>query len=683
MRYVRILNYPRWVSAAVMIVSSAGATQELEEVRVVGRGQPLTTEERSASEGTIGQMDLAIRPLLRPGDVLEAIPGLIVTQHSGSGKSNQLFLRGFNLDHGTDFSTAIDGMPVNLPSHGHGQGYTDINFLIPETVQRMDYVKGPYHAELGDFSSAGGVSIQTFDALPTHRLSLGLGGNGFFRALAMGTSVVADTDLTGAFEVQSYDGPWTDIREDVGKINGLLKVSGGNDVRSWSVTGMYYDNTWNSADQIPERAVTRGLIDPLGSLDTSLGGASRRASLSTRYVHNGSRARSEWHGYAIDYALNLWSNFTYLLDDPLQGDQFQQRDERRIFGGGYDRGWQSGADAQFSHRVGSTLRFDNIATVGLYRTQNRRRTGVVREDSVDQLSASVFYELSWQLAASWRGVVGVRGDHYRFDVVADDAVNSGSRSDAIVSPKASLIYTLSSSADAYLSAGYGFHSNDARGTTIRRDPVSGAAVQRVDPLVRSRGVEMGIKARWFDSWNSTLVVWSLALDSELLFVGDAGSTESSRPSERWGVEFNNFWAISDIWSLEADFAWTDARFSDQAPSGRAVPGALKTVISGAVSAQYPSGWFGSLRWRYFGAAPLTEDRRVTSNGSSVANFSLGWADDSWGLRVDALNLLNSDDHDIDYFYPSRLAGEPAEGIEDVHFHVLEPRQVRLYVSRNF
>ncbi|MEP1471597.1 MAG: TonB-dependent receptor [Halieaceae bacterium] len=673
-----------WLLLLVPLTSQAHQeASELEEVVITGRRQVLAGEARTASEGVVGQMDLSVRPLLRPGDVLEAIPGLIVTQHSGSGKSNQMFLRGFNLDHGTDFATWVDGMPVNMRTHGHGQGYTDINFLIPETVERMDYVKGPYHAELGDFSSAGGVRINTFDVLPSNRLTVGLGEDGYRRLLAMGGTELESIYLSGALEAQSYDGPWSDIDEDVEKLNGLLKVGGSNDVRNWSATLMYYDNSWNSADQIPVRAVAQGLIDEFGSIDTSLGGDTRRASLSGQYAHQHDDHRSEWQGYIVDYELNLWSNFTYLLDDPLNGDQFKQVDDRTTYGGSYMRSWVGGADEHFHHRLGAELRYDDIQTVGLYRTQGRQRLDTVREDSVDQGSVGLFYELSWRLTSNWRAVLGLRGDYYRFDVDAGDPVNSGDDSDSIISPKGSLIYSFSPSTEAYLSAGYGFHSNDARGVTITRDPASGEPVSSVDPLVESKGAELGFKTVWFDSWNTSLALWYLDLDSELLFVGDAGTTEASRPSERWGIEFNNFWALSDVWSLEADFAWTDAKFADSAPEGDEIPGALQSVVTGAISAQYPSGWFGSFRVRYFSEAPLIEDDSVESDGSTIANLALGWSNDIWRIQADVLNVFDSEDHDIDYFYASRLPGEESNGVEDIHYHVFEPRQVRLYLSRSF
>jgi hypothetical protein len=624
-------------------------------------------------------MDLAIRPLLRPGDVLEAVPGLVVTQHSGSGKSNQMFLRGFNLDHGTDFSTAIDGMPINLRSHGHGQGYTDINFLIPETVARINFVKGPYHAELGDFSSAGGAEIETADVL-NNQLAWTLGENGFHRGLAMGSFANGSTRLSGAVEVQRYDGAWTDVDEDVKKVSGLLKLGGGDDAIGWQTTVMHYDNEWHAADQIPERAVTAGVISPLGSIDTSLGGDTRRSSVSGEYQRSRGDHTTRWTAYLVDYEMNLYSNFTYQLDDPVRGDQFQQVDERHILGGSYHHHWNPSGTLQ--HRWGIAVQHDDIDTVGLHRTQARERTGTVREDTVEETSLGAHYEAIWSLGPRWRAVLGARADHFRFDVNAEDPRNSGTEQDTLISPKASLIYRKSAATEWYASAGRGFHSNDARGVTQQVDPVTGEAVSSVDPLASSSGAELGVKTQWQQRWNLAAALWHLELDSELLFVGDAGTTEATRPSERWGLELNNFWMIDEVWSLEADIAWTDARFSDDAIEGRHIPGALETVASATLSAQTPAGWFGALRVRYVDGAPLIEDGSVTAHSASLAHLSLGWTGQRYALRADMLNLFDSDDRDIEYFYASRLEGEPLEGVEDRHFHRFEPRQVRLTLTIN-
>lgn len=662
-------------------VSAHQEAASLEEVVITGRRDHLTGEARTASEGIIANMDLAIRPLLRPGDVLEAIPGLIVTQHSGSGKSNQMFLRGFNLDHGTDFATWLDGMPINMRSHGHGQGYTDLNFLIPETIEQMRFVKGPYHAELGDFSSAGGVHIDTFRSAPANKIALTSGTNGFHRLLMMGGGFLGRVALSGAIEAQRYQGPWVDVNEDVHKLNGLIKLEGGDDHNRWQGSALHYDNDWNSADQIPQRAVDQGLVEPLGSIDTTLGGKTQRSSLSGEYQATRGAHLSRWNAYAIDYQLNLWSNFTYQLDNPVLGDQLEQVDNRTILGGSYHHQWNPKSNP-VEHRWGAELRYDAIDTVGLYRTQTRQRTNGIREDTVKERSVGLFYEATWQFSSKWRAVMGARADQYQFDVQAEDSRNTGRETAHQISPKGSLIFNQSMATEWYLSVGRGFHSNDARGVTQHVDVLSGAPVDPVDPLVASVGSEIGLKTQWWGSWNVAASLWYLELDSELIFVGDAGTTEANRPSQRKGIELNNFWAINDIWSLEADFAWTDSQFSHRASEGNDIPGALGTVISTTLSAQLPSGWFGSLRVRYLGRAPLIENGTVQADSTVLSHLTAGWSGKRYALRADILNLLNSDDRDIEYYYASRLSGEPSEGIEDRHFHTFEPRQVRLTISLN-
>ena len=606
---------------------------------------------------------------------------MVETQHSGSGKSNQMFLRGFNLDHGTDFATWVDGMPVNMRTHGHGQGYTDINFLIPETIRTVAFVKGPYHAELGDFSSAGGAHIRTFDSIQGAEARVQLGENGFRRVLAMGGTSVGSGSLSGALEGQAYDGPWTDIEEDVQKLNGLLRYTGGEEDAGWFVTVMAYDNSWNSADQIPERAVAEALIDEFGSIDRTLGGESSRYSVSGGLTRTTDSGGLEAGLYAIDYRMQLWSNFTYLLDDPALGDQFEQLDDRRIFGAHWRQHWRQGPGIK--HSVGVELRHDDIDDVGLFRSAARERLDTVRLDAVQESSAGVHYEFDWAFSDQWRFVAGVRADYYDFDVDAQLEVNSGSDSDSLVSPKASLIYTQSERRELYLSAGRGFHSNDARGTTISVDPANGEPVEAVDALVQSTGAELGLRNDWGGGANSSLALWYLELDSELLFVGDAGNTEASRPSRRWGAEWNNYWQMTEIWSLELDLAWTDARFDDDAPEGDHIPGAIEWVASGALNARYPSGWYGSVRLRAFSGAPLVEDDSVRSDGSSMTNLAMGWEGERLRLQLDVLNLFDSDDHDIDYYYASRLPGEPPEGVEDVHYHVFEPRQFRASLGWSF
>ncbi|MGX4675350.1 TonB-dependent receptor [SAR92 clade bacterium H246] len=678
------------VSLALLLLAShisAHDEPSLEEILIEGREINLVGDAVSASEGIVGQTEIDIRPIARTGEILELIPGMVVTQHSGSGKANQYFLRGFNLDHGTDFATFVDGMPVNMRSHGHGQGYTDLSFLIPETIAKMTYRKGAYYADIGDFSGAGGASMETADRLVRNLAKLAVGENGYQRALVMSDIQLWRGDTMFAIERQQYDGPWTDIEEDIKKTNLFLKHSQPLDDGQFSLTLMGYDNSWNSADQIPARAIQRDIIGELGSIDKSVGGESSRYSI-TADVQNG-----PWGGsaYMIDYDLNLWSNFTYFLDDEVNGDQFEQVDDRRIYGGHVEYAVASSlAERPMNNRFGVQLRVDDIQEVGLYHTQGRQRLGVTRSDKITQSSVSLFWENRIDWSHHIRTIYGARYDSLRFDVRdrvgvnrfgVDLTPNAGKIDDQLLSLKGSLIYQFNNLWEAYLSAGQGFHSNDARGTTITVDPSTGAGVNRVDPLVRSRGYELGVRSFIGDKLNLSAAIWSLHLDSELLFVGDAGNTEASRPSRRKGVELVAYYRFTDQISTDLEYAYTDAEFAGNGLEGSDIPGAVQDVLQLGLNLDKDESWFGSLRYRYFGARPLNEDGSVKSGGSSTFSLRLGYKRPKWRATFDVLNITDSNDHDIDYLYESRLPNEPGGmASEDVHFHPIEPRAVRFSVG---
>jgi hypothetical protein len=653
---------------------------ELDALTVLGRREDLVGRALSASEGRVGREDMNARPFARTGDLLEFVPGLVATQHSGSGKANQYFLRGFNLDHGTDFATFVDAMPVNLRTHGHGQGYTDLNFLIPELVQELEYRKGPYYADIGDFSSAGSARFDIADRLPRGTAEFTLGEHGYQRGLLADSLELGTADLLLGAEALRNDGPWSDIDENVQRANFLLRASG--EAGAGRVHGMLmaYDNTWNSPDQIPQRAVEQGLIDDLGSLDTTLGGESSRWSVSGGWQGAAFGGDFSAQAYLIDYDFRLWSNFTYFLDDPIDGDQFEQFDERRTTGGAATQQWEHG---RHRWRIGAELRRDDIAAVGLRRTAARRTLSTVREDAVDERSAGVFVAHEFRFSDALRSSLGLRRDDYSFRVDAGDPRNGGRADDAATSAKAALIWAPWAPLELYASYGDGFHSNDARGTTIAFDPASGEPAEPVDPLVASRGTELGARLFLSERVHATAALWRLDLDSELLFVGDAGTTEASRPSSREGLELGVYWFGDERWSGDLEVSWTDARFDDPDPAGREIPGAIPFVLSAGLTARLPGDWFANARVRHFSGYPLIEDDSRESADSTLLNLRLGREWKAWGVYLDVLNALDSSDHDIDYFYASRLPGEPGEGVEDLHFHSFEPRTARLSVRWSF
>ena len=662
------------------VIADPLSAHMMEQITIKGRQTDLLGLASSASEGVIGNSEIADRPLLRTGEVLEFIPGMVVTQHSGSGKANQYFLRGFNLDHGTDFATYVDGMPVNMRSHGHGQGYTDLNFIMPEVIAQIDYQKGAYHANSGDFSSAGtarfGIQNRT-----SKTAALTLGQHGYSRLLGKGSSAAGKGNMLLAAELQQYNGPWTDVEENVDKVNLLARYSQNVGAGQLALTMMAYDNSWNSADQIPQRAVVQGLIDSFGSLDTDLGGNSSRYSLSASWYSDA----WQWNAYAIQAKMDLWSNFTYFLNDPVNGDQFEQVDDRWIYGGELSHHWhhQVGEFA-VEHVAGIQLRYDDIAEVGLYNTAKRQRLSSVRSDAVEQSSVALFSQTTLQLNSDWNAHLGIRYDYVDADVASDLAMNGGSASDGIASLKTGLSYQFAANWQAYINAGQGFHSNDARGATTTVDPVSGDSVAPVNLLVRSNGAELGLRFFDYSALNASIALWYLEMDSELLYVGDAGTNEPSRASRRFGVEVAAYYWFNSNWSIDTELALTRSRFSQSSPEeGDYVDGALPVVASLGVIYKADSPWQLSLRLRHFGKRTLDSYNRQRSGTSTVLNGGYQYQWQNWQLGFELLNLLDSNDSDIDYFYASRLTDEPAEGVEDRHSHPMEPRSARLTIRYQF
>jgi outer membrane receptor protein involved in Fe transport len=388
------------------------------------------------------------------------------------------------------------------------------------------------------------------------------------------------------------------------------------------------------------------------------------------------------HAYVIDYDLDLFSNFTYFLDDPVNGDQFEQVDRRTVLGGDFSYVWSGSSRFESIYTVGTSLRHDDIGEVGLHRTQNQQRLSTVRSDAVSESSIGVYAQAEARWSDRWRTQLGLRADFYNFSVRSNLAANSGDTSDAIVAPKLSVIYSLDDSSELYFSSGRGFHSNDARGTTIRVDPNTQLPVEQVDPLVASTGAEFGFRTFWNDKLNLSASLWYLELDSELLFVGDAGITEPSRPSRRYGIELPVYYRIG-YWVLDLELALTKSRYADDDPAGDEIPGSIERVIAAGVAMQYPSGVYGSLRARHFGDRPLVEDGSVRSESSTVLSMLLGYRRESLDFRIEVLNLLDVEDQDIAYFYTSRLTGEPVDGVDDVHLHPMEPRTVRASITWNF
>jgi hypothetical protein len=678
----------------------------LDTVTVVGTG---VSNMEAASAGDVSHDQIASQPLLRPGAVLENVPGLIVTQHSGEGKANQYFLRAFNLDHGTDLATEVDGMPINMPTHAHGQGYTDLNFLIPELVNDLHYKKGPYYADEGDFATAGAVRMDLLNEV-RDSATLGFGQDGYRRALLLGSTAAGGGTLLGAADLYHNDGPF-DNPDDYHRINGVLRYTQGDSQDFYTVTGMAYTGKWNSTDQVPLHAITDGLIGRYGTLAPTDGGISSRYSLSFNRVKRTEEDQVQFSAYLIRYKLDLYSTFTYYLSDPTYGDQMLQHDDRVVYGFNGSKTWFANINGiPTTTLLGVQGRVDDIRDVGIDATYQRQYLYTKQNAGVLESNGALYLENSTSWTEKLRTVLGLREDEFNFDVhdkmrnsdgscnINSDPLgcNTGNVRASIFSPKLGIILGPWGTTEYFITVADGYHSNDARGVTRSG---ANADAQPVTPLTRAMSAELGVATNPFSAWHTTLDLFLLKLKSELVFDGDAGVTEPSGATTRTGIEWGNVWRINRWLHADLNAAYSRARFDhnvspddlgcgDASPefpcaatiaiTGRYVPNSPTNVIDAGITAEHPSGWFGTLRARHFGETPLVEDNSARSPAYTTVDLQLGFrSGDRWLAAVDVFNIADVKWNDIEYYYVSRLQNEAAPS-SDFVVHPGVPRTVRAH-----
>ena len=642
----------------------------------------------AGSEGAITAAQLAVRPVNRATEVLESVPGMIISQHSGEGKANQYYLRGFNLDHGFDFAQTIAGIPVNMPTHAHAQGYADANFLIPELVSGVQFRKGPYYAENGDFSSAGSANINYFNVLDRPIVTLTGGSFDYRRFLGAASPRVGRGNLLAAFEWEQDNGPWLSPNGK-DKFNGVLRYSQGDSRNGLSATFLGFTNHWHSTDQIPQRAIDAGLINRFGFIEETDGGETYRHVGIVDWQSSAADGSTRVTGYLQRYGVQLFHNFTYFMNDPINGDQFEQFENR----------WTSGA--KLTHRrlmrfgerhtenaFGVDVRNDSVGgPLSLYLTRATERIETIRADDADQTSVGLFGETEIEWTRTFRTTLGLRGDVYRWNVESNTPQNSGKESSAIVSPKVSAAFGPWNGTEFYANWGLGYHSNSALGIVLQVDPFTGDPADASPAFSRAMGTEFGVRTVAVKGLQTTVTGWYLDFDSELIYVGDSGSTEVGPATRRIGVEITNYVYPNPWVALDLDLSLSRARFLDLPTGENFVPGALNRVISAGIAVNPPAnvsaGPYGSLRLRHFGPRPLLEDNSVQSRQTSIVNGEAGYKfSNRVRLQLEGFNLLDAEVSDIEYFFESRLRDEPAP-VEDLHFHAAIPRSVRVALQVSF
>lgn len=637
-----------------------GASPEQQEVIIYARGENLVGTAHAASEGAVGGADLSVRPLLRVAELLEAVPGLIAAQHSGTGKANQYFLRGFNLDHGTDFTTYIDDVPMNLRTHGHGQGYLDLNGLIPEIVERIDYRKGPYRADVGDFALAGAAFMTTVDRIERPFIALE-GGQYDWRRIAGGmSSPLGGGELMLAGQWKEYDGPW-ELPEDLEHFAGYGKYVRETPLGELQLSVSAYHGKWRPTEQIPERAIGTDICaDEFCALDTTATGETERFIASARLTGEQWRATL----YAQSYDWNMYS-------DPTYDFQIHQWDRRATFGGRFERAFR--ICDQLEITAGAEGRYDDIGKVRVDHTAAGEFVEFVSSHSARESSFAGYAEATWRPVDGLRVLAGLRQDFYDFNARARaPGFLSGSDSADITSPKIGIAYALNDSVELYGNWGRGFHSNDARGVVASDPPVPG--------LVRGEGYEGGAR---FQRGNFTFsaAYWWLQVGSELKFVGDSNSVEPGAASRRRGYELVGFWRPLPTLAFDAVWTHTRARY-EEAPDAQFIPGAVEEA--GELGGSFIQGpWEASVRIRHLGPYPLAEDNSIRADSETTVNMRLAWRTGPLMLYGELLNVFDSDGKDIVYWYESFLPAIDDEPTEGRMSRVAEPRTLRLGVRYEF
>jgi outer membrane receptor protein involved in Fe transport len=704
-------------------------TGGLSEITVTAQRADLIGKADTASEGVVADQEIQLLPAYRPGQLLETVPGLIVTLHSGEGKANQFLLRGYNLDHGTDLETYVDDVPVNQPTHAHGQGYTDLNFMIPELADGITYTKGPYYPYVGDFGAVGSVRVSYRDTIDP-QVSVTGGMYGFERVFAAGSTAVASGNLLAAAEFQHYDGPF--VRpDDARKENLVLRYSSGDAQSGYSATAMYYHQIWNNTTDIPVRAITEGLVPSrFGTLDPTDGGHSQRASFNIEYhAHLGDGVLTT-NGYFEYSQLHLFNDFTHYLFNPVGGDQEDQFENRRVTGGA----------ARYSLPVPLGT-IPNEITVGL--TSRYDLLGVGRAPSIDQVTqptgidppsftdddhvflfaGGAYVQATTRWTSWFRSVLGLRDDYQHgtdvdyFAALHETAgyTNGGTAQQNLVQPKGSLIFTPTDYLEFYLSAGRGFHSADLRG--VNQDVSVDLGLPHTNLLSKQEGQEIGMRAAVGRDLTFTFAVYNLWQQSETIIDPDVGADTAGPPSRRYGYEINMTYQINRYLEFYGSYSGDHTRFTHPFDDGTGHLGEYITdapVATGSLALYLKDlgPWTGGINVRYLGNYPLSSGPcvdsaavhdfpgvatscanaptalgQVNGKGFTEVNVDAHYAfPKNWSAGIGIYNLFNTQAAAAEFWYVDRLQNEIGtypDGRADVHEHPLEPIMARFTVTKKF
>ena len=660
-----VVSYIGYETRTVNIADRTDLVIEMDKGPINLQEVVITPQSAAQSFHTISKIDLNLQPVRSAQDILRTVPGLFIGQHQGGGKSEQIFLRGFDIDHGTDINVTVDGLPVNMVSHAHGQGYADLHFLIPELTAAVDYGKGPYYTRYGNMGTAGYVAMSTLSSLDKSTVKAEVGQFNTFRGLAMIDLLSKPLKEKGtnayvAGEFLYSDGPFQAPQHFnrfnvFGKFNTQLGVN-----NKFTLMGSVLNSDWDASGQVPDRAVQSGAIDRFGFIDSTEGGYTGRVNASASLTSNLNNT-STWENrfYYSRYHFNLHSNFTFFLNDPVNGDQIRQREGRNIFGyqstfshNGMLAGWD------LISEFGAGFRLDRTKDSELSHTINRNT--VLEYAQLGDISEDNFFAYADETIekGNWLVNLGLRFDYFKFaynDKLVTDQFPA--RAKSIVSPKLNIQYTINNKAQLYLKGGKGFHSNDARVVVFNNGE---------DILPAAYGADLGLLLKPVPKMLINIAAWYLYLEQEFVYVGDEGIVEPSGKTKRMGIDFSaryqfNKWLFAD---LNANLA--RPRSIDEAKGQDYVPLAPTLTSTGGISWQMQNGFNGSIRYRYIKDRPANEDNSVVAKGYTVADLSLNYTRRKYEIALAIENLFDVEWNETQFDTESRLRDEPGP-VSEIHF----------------
>ncbi|MEO1030543.1 MAG: TonB-dependent receptor [Bacteroidota bacterium] len=639
----------------------------------------MVIEEELNAVRTISRLDLNVTPVNSSQEVLRKVPGLIIGQHAGGGKAEQIFLRGFDVDHGTDVSIGVDGMPVNMVSHAHGQGYSDLHFVIPETVNKIDFGKGAYYASEGDFNTAGYVNFKTKDYLKESSISFSVGQFNTLRTVGL-FDLMENTKNQNAYLAMEYiatDGPF-DAPQNFNRLNLFGKyVMYTPDNDKVTLNASHFTSRWDASGQIPQREVDNGNISRFGAIDATEGGETERTNVNIafdKYIND--KTKLSANAYYSHYAFELYSNFTFFLEDPVNGDQIRQKEDRQIFGANTALNYSTFlGSTEFSLTTGLGVRHDIVNDVELSKTLNRTETlENIQLGDINQTNIDGFINAAFELG-DFKIAPALRLDYFKF--MYNDRLQTNyetqSETKTILSPKLNVYYNAADNLQLYLKSGLGFHSNDARVVVANE----GEAI-----LPRSYGTDLGIIWKPFPKLVVNSALWYLFLEQEFAYVGDAGIVEPSGKTRRYGVDLGLRYQINDWLFLDTDATYTKARSIDGPEGENFIPLAPDFTLTGGLSVDNLDGFSGGLRFRYLDDRPANEDNSIVAEGYFVTDFNINYKFNRVTLGLIVENLFDVAWNETQFATESRLQNE-AQSVEEIHFTPGTPFFIKGTISYNF